>query len=49
MPIWLRKFTFLKLKEHYENLNTKQTEQLTPKKSISRPDIRPNYSTKASK
>jgi hypothetical protein len=28
MPIWLRKFTFHKLKEHYENQNKSQNEDL---------------------
>lgn len=48
MPIWLRRFTFNKLKEHYEKekeeaeqqqnmLNNKQNSQ----KEISRPNINP--------
>jgi hypothetical protein len=28
MPIWLRKFTFNKIKEHYDNQNKKQNEDL---------------------
>lgn len=49
MPIWLRKFTFNKIKEHFEQANeaappapTKSTPQ------IAKPNIKPNYSTKAS-
>ena len=32
MPIWLRKFTFQKLKDHYDALNSKRKKQ-TPSKS----------------
>jgi len=28
MPIWLRKFTFNKIREHYDNQNKKQNEDL---------------------
>lgn len=48
MPIWLRKFTFLKIQEFYE----KEAEANKPKqqttKKIQRPGINPSYSTKAS-
>jgi len=57
MPIWLRKFTFETLKEHYE----KQAEEMNKQKNmmknknskdIPRPDIapkQPNYTSKAPK
>ena len=57
MPIWLRKFTFETLREHYE----KQAEEMSKQqnmmknkssKDIPRPDIapkQPTYTTKASK
>ena len=58
MPIWLRLFTFNKLKEHYEKQNEeteKQQNMLKNKsnKDISRPNIAPpktpTYITKAPK
>jgi hypothetical protein len=57
MPIWLRKFTFNKLKEHFDKQNEeaeKQQNMLNNKqnatKEISRPNIAPTYTTsKASK
>jgi hypothetical protein len=60
MPIWLRKFTFHKLKEHYDKEKEeyeKQQNQLTNKstsKDIARPNIvpknnTPTYSYKAPK
>tara|TARA_R110000868_G_scaffold63133_6_gene190311 strand:- start:514 stop:687 length:174 start_codon:yes stop_codon:yes gene_type:complete len=55
MPVWLRRFTFSKLKEHYDNLN-KDERELQPAKTgnkVSPPDVvqkamAPTYSTKAS-
>ena len=58
MPIWLRKFTFNKLKEHFDKQNEeaeKQQNMLSNKqnatKEISRPNIAqtPTYTTKAPK
>jgi hypothetical protein len=54
MPIWLRRFTFEKLKEYYEKQkeeNEKQQNMLKNKsgKEITRPNITPNYTTKAPK
>lgn len=50
MPIWLRKFTFLEIKEFYDteqkNYNSGKDSQ-SPK--IARPDIKPTYSSKSSK
>jgi len=51
MPIWLRKFTFNKLKEHYDKEKEeveKQQQQLTNRsnpKDISRPNITPKNTT----
>jgi hypothetical protein len=54
MPIWLRKFTFLKLKEHYDKQNQeaeKQQNVMTnkSKQEISKPNIapKPDYTTRA--
>jgi hypothetical protein len=56
MPIWLRKFTFNKIKEHYDKQNEeaeKQQNMLKNKQSsnkeIARPNIVPTYTTKAPK
>jgi len=56
MPIWLRKFTFNKIKEHFEKQNEeveKQQNMLNnkqnAKKELARPDIAPTYTTKAPK
>ncbi len=56
MPIWLRKFTFNKIKEFYDKEQEemeKQQNQLTnksqPTKEIARPNIKPDYSFKAPK
>jgi len=49
MPIWLRKFTFNKIQEHFDILSEKDKPQRTkPKKSLG-PDIKPSYTAKASK
>ena len=47
MPIWLRRFTFRKLQDHYEKQKEEQeklNKQLNPKKSSSpaKPNIKPN-------
>jgi len=57
MPIWLRRFTFETLREHYEKQNQeneKQQNMLKNKnnKELSRPNIAPNkptYTAKAPK
>jgi hypothetical protein len=55
MPIWLRKFTFETLKEHYEKIaeeNTKAQNLLQNKsnKELPRPNIAPpTYTSKAPK
>jgi len=53
MPIWLRKWTFQTLKEHYEEQNNAQKkayDKSSNKKrgELARPNIKPSYSTKAS-
>ncbi len=51
MPIWLRKFTFHKIKEAYDKENAEYNKnQIDPNKKelISKPNIQPSYSTKAS-
>mgnify|MGYP001564216218 CR=1 FL=1 len=45
MPIWLRKFTFHKLKEHYE----KQNEEVEKAKTTAPKNKQPTFITKASK
>jgi hypothetical protein len=55
MPIWLRKFTFETLKEHYEKINkSKETLEDSIKNKhqpgVTRPDIsqkQPTYTAKA--
>jgi len=50
LPIWLRRFTFNKLKEYYEKQQeeqqkvNRQISNNSPK--ISKPNIKPSYSTK---
>lgn len=56
MPVWLRRFTFSTLQEHYDKLNAENSDELKPAKGnnkVSPPDIvqkamTPTYSTKAS-
>lgn len=50
MPVWLRKFTFEKLKEHYEKQQeaiNKQQNMLKnkPSKEVARPDVAPKLPT----
>lgn len=54
MPIWLRRFTFNKIQDYYNKKN--EAEEAAMKKAqgvqkakIARPDIKPDYTTKASK
>ena len=48
MPIWLRKFTFSKIQEHYQN-QKEETDKLNKQsKQINKPK-KPNFITKASK
>ena len=45
-PIWLRRYTFQSIKEHYENKNNTQQKEKTAE--LLRPQIDPTYNTKAS-
>lgn len=50
MPIWLRKFTFNSIQDHYdkvEKINKQSNNTKTPE--IKGPDISPSYSSKASR
>ena len=54
MPIWLRRFTFETLKEHYEKQREAAEKQQNMLKNnnkgeISRPNVTPTYTTKAPK
>lgn len=54
MPIWLRNFTFNKIKDFYDKRKDEEEKLLKAQKNstkpkIARPDIKPNYTTKASK
>lgn len=54
MPIWLRRFTFEKIKEFYDKEREeaeKQQSKLSNKKTVSRPNIapKPTYTVKAPK
>lgn len=55
MPIWLRKFTFHKIKEHYDKQNEEAEKQQNllknknDKPKVARPDIAPTYTVKAPK
>ena len=50
MPIWLRRFTFNKLKEHYEKVNEDNEKIIQQSKSKNNTKIkRPTFITKASK
>lgn len=50
MPIWLRKFTFQKIKAWYEEQNKENDKQYKQRKkqNTAKPNIKPTYSTKAS-
>lgn len=54
MPLWLRKFTYEKIKEHFEK-QKEEAEKLknqstnTSKAEIAKPNIKPDYSFKAPK
>jgi len=50
MPIWLRKFTWKKMKEFYdkENEQNQKHYKQAKKRATARPKIKPTYRTKAS-
>jgi|11_taG_2_1085331.scaffolds.fasta_scaffold80112_2 hypothetical protein len=47
MPIWLRRFTFNKLKEWYEKQNKESTNEKV--NTLQRPAVDPTYNIKAPK
>jgi len=49
MPIWLRRYTYQEIQEYFEEQNKKNNPSQTLDKKLARPDIRPDYTTKASK
>ena len=54
MPIWLRRFTFETLKEHYEKQQEAMEKQQNmlknnSSKEVARPNINPTYTVKAPK
>lgn len=49
MPIWLRRFTFEKMKEYYAEEAKALTPSSPSKKQTLGPDIKPNYSSARSK
>jgi len=50
MPIWLRKFTFQKMKEFYDKENKENEKHYNQRKkrTVAKPKIKPTYRTKAS-
>ena len=54
MPIWLRRFTFETMREHYEKQKESMEKQQNtlknkPGKEVSRPNITPTYTAKVPK
>jgi hypothetical protein len=54
MPLWLRRFTYEKIKEHFEKQKeeadkAKNQSTNTTKSEIARPNIKSDYSLKAPK
>lgn len=52
MPIWLRRFTFRKLKEHFEKINNNDNVLVNndPKNMVHKPNIpQPTFNTSSSK
>jgi hypothetical protein len=47
MPIWLRNFTFNKLKQHYEKTNEQQEKQNKQIENLKSNTKVPNYKVKA--
>ena len=47
MPIWLRRFTFNKIREFYDSKDDNQQKEKTAE--LLRPQIDPTYNTKAPK
>jgi|TARA_R110002124_G_scaffold258053_1_gene423788 hypothetical protein len=49
MPIWLRKFTFNKIREYFESQKVEPAPTQSSTPQIAKPNIKPAYTTKASK
>lgn len=50
MPIWLRNFTFKQINEFYQEQKEESERQSgKPKLTVAKPNVKPNYTTKASK
>tara|TARA_R100000951_G_scaffold112524_1_gene113000 strand:- start:167 stop:319 length:153 start_codon:yes stop_codon:yes gene_type:complete len=49
MPIWLRKFTFQKIQDHFDSLAEQNKTKSPKKKKTFGPDIKPSFTAKASK
>ena len=54
MPIWLRRFTFRKIRDFYDKRNEAEEKAMkkakgAKKSEILRPNIKPDYKTKTSK
>lgn len=51
MPVWLRKFTFNKLKEHYDSISAEKENMMineeNPNRTVSKPDILKNIGKEA--
>jgi len=50
MPIWLRRFTYKKIVEHFEKIAEQNKKATTPKNKPSLgPNIKPSFTSKGSK
>jgi len=49
MPIWLRKFTFKTIQEHFDKQSEKNKEPPSESKPAFGPNIKPSFTAKASK
>lgn len=49
MPIWLRRYTYQEISEWYEEQNKQNEPQKSTAKKLARPDIKTDYTAKASR
>ena len=49
MPIWLRRYTYQEISEWYEEQNKRNEPQKSTAKKLARPDIKTDYTAKASR
>tara|TARA_B100000085_G_C18416125_1_gene460682 strand:+ start:348 stop:500 length:153 start_codon:yes stop_codon:yes gene_type:complete len=49
MPIWLRRYTFNEIQEWYDEQNKENNKSSSSSKKLARPDIKPDYTSKASR